>query len=114
MAKVKLSLRGREIPRNKAGDPSFQFLSLKPEEDPTRPLGLLDVFTPEEVVELVNRSLYQLEYQAKAHEKRRIEQSLLEAPVKEMFRELYPKQSYAKATDEQLQHCLGELKKKEE
>lgn len=99
---MKVSLKDRNIPRNKAGDPSFTTLG-----------SLQATFSDEEIVELVNRCLYQLEYQARAHEKRRIEQSLLEAPVKEMYRTLYPKQSYAKATDEQLQHCLEELKKKE-
>jgi hypothetical protein len=99
---MKLSLKDRNIPRNKVGDPNF-----------VDGVGerLYDVFSPSEVVELVNRSLYQLEYQAKSHEKRRLERELLERPVKEVFRRLYPKQSYAKATDGELQRCMDELRK---
>lgn len=113
---MKLSLKDRQIPRNKVGDPAFLYL-LDVEFDGSPPLAdsmsaLLAVFSPSEVVELVNRSLYQLEYQARSHEKRRLERESLERPVKEMFYQLYPKQSYAKATDEQLQTCMEEIRKK--
>jgi len=118
---VIVSLKGRNIPRNSVGDPCFNIF----ENDVDGRLNdselekyylkhgpsLLEVFTREEVIELVNRSLYQLEYQARAHEKRRREQASLEAPIKEVYKRLYPKTSYAKATDEQLQRCIQELKK---
>lgn len=99
---MKLSLKQRTIPRNKVGDPTFQH---------GVGVRLYDVFTPEEVCELVNRCIYQLEYQSKAHQKRNEERSALEKPVKEMFYKLFPQTSWAKATDEQLQTCLRELKR---
>jgi hypothetical protein len=96
-----VSLKARNIPRNKVGDPYFVH---------GKGTRLYDEFSPDEVCELVNRCLYQLEYQSRAHQKRNAERSALEAPVKEVFRTLYPKQSYAKATDEQLAKCIQEVK----
>lgn len=99
---MKLSLKTRTIPRNKVGDPTF-VVGTNPR--------LYDVFTPDEVCELVNRCIYQLEYQSRAHQKRNEERSLLEKPVREMFYKLFPQTSWAKATDEQLQACLEQLKR---
>lgn len=110
-------LKGRNIPRNKVGDPQFTSLSVDDEDLVSRENfagkmdALLEVFTPEEIVELVNRSLYQLEYQARSHQKRNAERAALEAPVKLVFKRLFPKQSYAKATDDELNRCIAELKK---
>lgn len=99
---MKLSLKQRTIPRNKVGDPNFVHGTGE---------RLYNVFTPEEVCELVNRCIYQLEYQSKAHQKRNEERSLLEKPVKELFYKLFPQTSWAKATDEQLSECLKQLKR---
>lgn len=99
---MKVSLTNRTIPRNKQGDPNFLF---------GQGVRLYDVFSPQEVCELVNRCIYQLEYQSRAHQKRREEQNSLEKPVKEMFWKLFPHQAWSKATDEQIQVCLVELGK---
>ena len=102
---MKLSLQNRDIPRNKAGDPAF-----------TEGVGtrLYDVFTPAEVHELVNRCLYQLEYQSRAHLKRREQEAALDKPIKEVFRQLYPHESWMKATDEQLRACILVVKKQQQ
>jgi hypothetical protein len=123
---MKISLKDRLIPRNKVGDPCFERLSgenihLRDDdvvdslsyEPPTIFKGLLDVFSPSEVVELVNRALYQLEYQSKSHSKYREQRQNLERPVREMFHQLYPGESWAKATDSQLQHSIMEVKKRQ-
>lgn len=113
---MKLSLKNRNIPRNAQGDPNFTQLYSEEREGEnsiTYKLGegdLLDVFSPSEIVELVNRSLYQLEYQANSHHKYRAERLALEKPVREMFHTLYPKESWAKATNDQLSRCIEELK----
>lgn len=73
---MEIKLKGRNIPRTETGDARFLQLgeSLKPEERNTggdlAPPTLLDIFTPNEIVELVNRALYQLEYQRESHRKR--------------------------------------------
>lgn len=73
---MEIKLAGREMPRDAKGDVRFIQLGefLKPEERNPKgdlaPATLLDVFTPDEIVELVNRAIYQLEYQAASHRKR--------------------------------------------
>ena len=111
---MKISLKNRDIPRNKMGDPAFRFLDAeRMTGDELNTEGntptVLDVFTPEECVELVNRCVYQLEYQARSHAKRNASQALLERPIKEAFRELYPGESYAKATPHQIRECLRKI-----
>lgn len=98
---MKISLTNRSIPRNKQGDPNF-----------SHGVGvrLYDVFTPTEVCELVNRCLYQLEYQSRSHSKYRAERESLVKPVREMFKQLYPHESFAKATDEQIRECVERIK----
>jgi len=98
---MKIILTNREIPRNKSGDPHFNDLS-----------QLQGTFSSEEIVELCNRSLYQLEYQARSHQKYRTQREELERPVREVFKQLYPEQSFTKATDEQLKRCVEEMKKR--
>lgn len=69
---MEIKLKGRELPRDVKGDVKFQFLRIA-DEDRTvnnNPIAIMDVFTPDEVVELVNRALYQLEYQRESHRKR--------------------------------------------
>jgi hypothetical protein len=120
--KITLSDKHRLIPRNAVGDPHFTTLDLRANYTPAdawdtpdkHPLGVLDVFTSTEVVELVNRCLYQLEYQQRSHTKRAAQQRALEQPVKEMLKRLYPGTSFAKATPEQLQHCLREIQRSDE
>lgn len=107
---MKLSLTGRQIPRNKQGDPFFVSLTPISDDESDPQPSVLQIFSPEEVVELVNRSLYQLEYQSKSHSKYREQREALERPIKQMFKQLYPHTSYAKATDEQLRECVARLK----
>ena len=92
---MKVQLKGRDVPRNTMGDPAFENLE-----------QVMGVFTGPEVVELINRCLYQLEYQARSHQKRNAEQREFERPVKELLKELYPGTSFAKATADQLARCL--------
>jgi hypothetical protein len=58
-AMMEIKLAGREIPRNEKGDPKFESLS-----------HVTQTFRESEIVELVNRALYQIEYQREAHRKR--------------------------------------------
>jgi hypothetical protein len=113
---MKLSLKGRNIPRNKAGDPSFKYigggLPQESRESDFDGQALLEVFTPEEIVELVNRSLYQLEYQSRSHSKYREQKQNLERPVREMFHSLFPETSWSKATSEQLSEVMRRLKER--
>lgn len=96
---MEIKLKGKVMPRNAAGDAHFKWLNGKDNDEQrivcldhgnavwdsdewikqhencntgTHPddIGVQDVFTDEEIVELVNRALYQLEYQAAAHRKR--------------------------------------------
>jgi hypothetical protein len=108
---LKISLTNRNIPRNKVGDPNFLSLTPISNDETDKQPCILQVFSPPEVVELVNRSLYQLEYQARSHAKYREQRNALEKPVREMFFKLYPGETWAKATNEQLARCLQELKR---
>lgn len=96
---MKIQLKGRAIPRNEGGDPCFKNLDL-----------MLDVFTPEEVVELVNRALYQLEYQHHAHKVRGQAQRDREKKVKDKVKQLFHV-SWMKATPEQIQRATEEVEK---
>ena len=99
---MKVSLQGRDIPRNRAGDPTFTSGQTP---------RLFDVFSLDEVHELVNRCVYQLEYQSNAHRKRQQQQRLLEKPVREMFSRLFPKQSWLKATPGEIARCVEEVRR---
>lgn len=100
---MKIELKGRTIPRKPNGDPGFRTL----EGD------VLNVFTPNEVVELVNRALYQMEYQRSAHKERgqrvRDAERALRDKVKQMYRV-----SWLKATPEQIAEARKALEKGEE
>lgn len=95
---MKIQLKGRAIPRVN-GDPKFVTLT-----------GLQAVFKDEEIVELVNRSLYQLEYQHTAHRVRgqrlRDAERKVKLKVKEMFHI-----SWMKATEEQIRKAREEVEK---
>jgi hypothetical protein len=108
-------LEGR-IPRSKDGDPAFQFLRIDPldrkglEEGGTNmnTTAVLDVFTPEQVVALVNRALYQMEYSRESHRVRSQKLRDQEKPVKEAFKRLYPTTSWVNATEEQITNAVKE------
>lgn len=67
---MEIKLKGREMPRSASGDVHFEHFETKSEYPTTRNDAVRDVFTDEEIVELVNRALYQLEYQRESHRKR--------------------------------------------
>jgi len=111
---MKVELKGRMIPHRKDGYPNFTKLGVVFDEslrEYTTNTDLLNVFSPEEIVELVNRCVYQLEYQRDSHKKYQQRQRDFEAPIKEKLKELYPGVSWAKATPEQLEHALNEAYK---
>lgn len=95
---MRVELQGRNLVRNAKGDPAYRDLPQLQQE-----------FTDAEIVELVNRSLYQIEYQASSHQKRAAKQMMLERPVKRAFKALYPHESFAKATPDQLQLAVNYL-----
>lgn len=109
---MKIQLKGRAVPRNEAGDPAFESLAkrrhLFTDPCPMNELAVLDVFSEEEVTELVNRALYQLEYQHEAHKVRgkrvRERERTLRLKVKELFHV-----SWMKATPEQVAKAREEL-----
>lgn len=116
---MKVSLKDRDIPRNKQGDPHFtqlcdEKLLARLNASEFWPTDLFAVFMPREIVELVNRSLYQMEYQSKSHGKYRQQREDLLRPVKQAFYSLFPQQSFAKATNEQLQLCVEHVRKERE
>lgn len=108
--KVVINLKAKEglIPRNDDGDP--QFLQLWQTTDGQG--GVLNVFTDAEVVALVNRALYQMEYQRNSHRKYQQEQRNLEKPIKELLKELFPGVSWINATPQQITRCMEEYKKR--
>src|SRR5437660_6459552 len=87
-----------QIPRNENNDPCFRWLMNEnwdhPEDtdwpDPGPAVGsILSVFTPAEVVAMVNRFLYQMEYQRTVHRQRERSKSEELAPIKQKVRELF-------------------------
>lgn len=87
---MRIDLVNKELPRNKQGDPSFTTLE-----------ELRKMFTDSEIVELVNRALYSLEYQRTAHRNRGRKIREEEAPLKRIVKEHF-KVSWLRATDEQI------------
>src|SRR6266404_5077168 len=72
---MEIKLKGRAIPRKLNGDAQFVYLNdahmtAEPQPSTADMTHVLGVFTSDEVVELVNRALYQLEYQRESHRKR--------------------------------------------
>lgn len=104
---MKVSLKDKLIPLNKDGVPAFTRLFPDEEGDKTQQTALSNVFTADEIVELVNRALYQLDYQKQAHRKRQQAQRDFEAPIKEALKLLYPGVSWMKATQQQLAEALA-------
>lgn len=108
---MKIQLKGRAIPRSTSGDPKFEALGLPYGFSYVPPANtLLGAFTQEEVVELVNRALYQLEYQHNAHKQRGQRERDRERAIKQKVKELFHV-SWLKATPEQVakaKEALGE------
>jgi hypothetical protein len=98
------------IPRNSQGDPAFSYLGNE-SNSPRDNNSVLTVFTPEQIVALVNRALYQMEYSRKIHRERSQAQRDAEKPVKEAFKRLFPTTSWAQATEEQLKAAVQEVYK---
>lgn len=97
----RLKERIQTSPRNEKGD--IHYTSLQ---------QVREMWSENEIVELINRSLYQIWYQSDSHKKYRKERTELEKPVKNAFYELYPHCSYAKCTDEQFQQALELVKQR--
>jgi len=105
-----------EIPRNSQGDPAFSNLGRVPKEESEGPVlneppTVRCVFTDDQIVALVNRALYQMEYSRKIHRERSQAQRDAEKPVKEAFKRLFPTISWANATEEQLKAAVQEVYK---
>ena|SRR5580765_4807439 len=96
---MRVELQGRAIPRNEKGDPKFKDLP-----------QLQTVFSDDEITELVNRSLYQIEYQKNSHTKRQALQTALEMPLKRAFKKLFPHDGYTKATEDQIKQAMAYLR----
>lgn len=87
-----------KIPRNAKGDPAFTSL---PE--------MSAIFTHEQIVAIVNRWIYQAEYQQITHRRRAEEQQRLQKPVKEAAKRLFPSTSFINLTPEQLEQAIQEV-----
>src|SRR5271166_1209031 len=97
---MKVALRDRKIPVRPDGYPDFQTLTGGGDH------SVQAVFTDAEAVELVNRALYQLDYQKVAHAKYQQRQRDFQAPIKLALKELFPSVSWLKATPEQVQQAM--------
>jgi len=98
------------IPRNSQGDPAFSNLGVE-SNSPRDNNSVLTVFSPDQIVALVNRALYQMEYSRKIHRERSQAQRDAEKPVKEAFKRLFPTTSWAQATEDQLKAAVQEVYK---
>lgn len=113
-----------KIPRSKEGDPAFTWLGFegttigveleKNETLVCQPIGVLSVFTPEQVVYLVNKQLYALEYQREHHRKRSQEERDVLGPIRRKAKEMFGLSSYLMATEEQLEAAVLALKKEKQ
>lgn len=89
-----VKLADREIPRNKNGDPEFKDL-----------LSLQKVFNEQEIAALVNRQLYQMEYQRIVHKDRAAREREVMKPVKAYAKSKFGV-SWIKLTDEQIEEAV--------
>jgi len=94
---VVVQLKGRELPRSASGDAAFTSL----EEIELR-------FEEEEIVALVNRAIYHMEYQREHHKKYTADLREKEKPVKAAAKRLFPGVAYINLTSAQYQACLDE------
>lgn len=109
-----VELRGRTIPRDEKGDPAFTHLyndefDKGPYTGPLDLRSLLLQFSAEEIVQMVNRYLYQQEYQRVAHRNRARTEAEALAPLKAALLKLFGV-SHLKATDEQIQAAVEAVK----
>lgn len=109
-SKVTINLKELEgsIPRNAQGDPAFT--ELTPSGDSENP-SVVEVFQPDQVVALVNRALYQMEYSRTAHRNRAQRERDLMKPIKELLKQKFPGVSWINATEWQINECMEEYKK---
>jgi len=95
--KEKLPLVPRVDVKNDNLDPAFERLENDSSLHTITKQAVFDVFTPDEVVEIVNRYIYYIEYQRRSHtnfnQNRRDKLAPVKAKVKELFHV-----SWAKAT----------------
>lgn len=97
---MNIKLVGRNIPRNTGGDPDFPTLT-----------AVRSVFTDEEIVCLVNRCLYQLEYQQRAHLKRARMKAEQLKPIRDYLRKVYDV-TYDKATEQQIKEAVRSVEER--
>jgi hypothetical protein len=109
---VKLDIKAKQqrIPRDASGNPRFTRLYNTPNQGTFDSIAVLEVFTDAEVIELVNRCLYQLEYQSTAHKKADERRRVLLKSAEDKSRELY-NTNYDLLTDNQQRTVLAELRK---
>lgn len=102
---MKVQMKERKIPKRADGYPNFTRLGCLVENG-GKVDDLFNVFTEAEIVELVNRALYQLDYQKTAHQKYQQRQRDWQAPVKAALKQLFPGTSWIKATPEQIEQAV--------
>lgn len=104
-------LQDKKIPLDKDGDPDFHLLDYtqrKQYGDDPLPC-VLDVFTPEQVVYLVNKQLYGLLYQKDHHRKRAAAEREALAPVKLKLKQMFGV-AWIKATPQQMTAAIDAVK----
>lgn len=108
-----VELKGKVIPRNEEGDPHFTRLVNTSNEDPPEgtPPSIMMVFTPAEVVAMVNRYIYMTEYSRAYHEKDRRQRQERDRMLKDTARRLFPEVRFVDLTGEQLQQVVEEITK---
>jgi len=103
-----------KIPKNAQGDPAFASLGIQGYEDGQYAEDeILSVFTPQQIVHLVNQQLYSLLYQRESHRKRAAAEAETLGPLKKKVKELFGV-SYLKATEQQLKEAFDVLAKSKE
>lgn len=93
------------------GDPAFA--DLRPENSRFARNTVLEVFTEEQIVYLVNKALYALTYQREHHKKRAAKEQEVLGPLKKRVRQLFGV-SYLNATDEQIAKAFADLRETEQ
>ncbi len=101
-------LGAKQIPRNKEGDPAFYQVNGTAENP-----GVNDVFAPDEIVYLVNKAIYQLEYSRTYHNDRAKAEADRLKPLKDKVKELFGV-SWMKATEQQVNRAMDALRKEAE
>lgn len=110
-------LREKEakIPKDKDGNPKFGSLGCETMEGEWEPPSgsVLEVFSQQQVVYLVNKALYFLNYQREHHVKRAAAERERLAPIKKKVHELFHI-SYINATEAQLAQAVEAVRRDEE